>query len=270
MTNGQPQKKLLLIRPKIPNDAFTTNFSHPASDLGDKARAEGWQVTELEGNATTPNNVKDRIQNEDPDFIIHYDHGGIDKLYGQENGVKKPILECSGADPNVNLLSSAVVSTVSCSSALILGPAAVAANERDKKAYLGYDMPFGCEYAYWQYFARAANKANIALLEGKTFQQAKTLGKNQYTSEINNLLTLPGYTKYVAVLLMLIDRAHLTLVGNGSAIAQKPQTGSTNNHTLWGRSIGPLGVPQALLYQLWKLREKYIRPEIHKKIHPII
>lgn len=40
--------------------------------------------------------------------------------------------------------------------------------------------------------------------------------------------------------------------------------------TIAARTIGPYGVPSALLYQLWKLRERYIRPEVHKKLHPLV
>lgn len=40
--------------------------------------------------------------------------------------------------------------------------------------------------------------------------------------------------------------------------------------TVAGRSIGPLGVPTALLHQLWRLRERFIRPEVHRKLHPLV
>jgi hypothetical protein len=264
MTNGQT-KKLLLIRPK--HDEFTRRFSYPASDLKDKAVREGWQVKELEIDDTNRDNVENNIIDEDPDFIIHYGHGGFDKLCGHE---KEAVLECTGEQSNVGLLSSAVVSTVSCSSALTLGPAAFRASTRNKSAYLGYNMPFGCYYEYFNFFKRAANAANKALLEGKTFQEAKTIGCNQYTTEIGNLLDLNDPTKYIAALIMYIDRDHLRLVGNGSAQAQRGGSAQAHRQTLFGRSIGPVGVPSALLYQLWKLREKYIRPKVHKKIHPII
>ena len=36
------------------------------------------------------------------------------------------------------------------------------------------------------------------------------------------------------------------------------------------RSIGPFGVPGALLHQFWRLRERVIRPEVHKKLHPLV
>lgn len=40
--------------------------------------------------------------------------------------------------------------------------------------------------------------------------------------------------------------------------------------TVAARSIGPLGVPSALLHQLWRLRERIISKEVHKKLHPLV
>jgi hypothetical protein len=211
--------KLLLIRPKITDDDFTSRFSHPASDLVNTASDLDWDVTELECDGTNRIDVENYIRTGDFDFIIHYDHGETDKLFGQNDNVKEPILD----NANVDSLSSTVVSTVSCCSAIDLGKAAVEANTAKKAAYLGYNLPFGCEYLYWQYFQRAANEANIALLEGKTFRQARARGYGQYTLEINNLLALPNLTnplKFVAAALLWLDRESLTLVGDGSARAK--------------------------------------------------
>lgn len=36
------------------------------------------------------------------------------------------------------------------------------------------------------------------------------------------------------------------------------------------RTIGPLGIPLALLHQLWLLRERFISKEVHKKLHPLV
>jgi hypothetical protein len=222
MSNNQ-SKKLLLIRPKIQGDDFTTIFSFPASDLKRKAQRKGWHVTELKCNQVDRRIVQDTIIKEKPDFIIHYDHGGTFKLYGQEYTERDPSQGVILDSSNIDCLDKAVVSTVSCSSALGLGPSAVAANNRNEKAYLGYAVPMGCEYEFVDYFTRAANAANYALLDGKTFQEAKDIGYRQYTNEINKLLALndPTFINLLAAIIMLIDRDSLTLVGNGSALAYK-------------------------------------------------
>ena len=213
--------KLLLIRPKINTDDFTSKFSHPASNLENIAINLGWDVRMLELDDTNRTEVENLIRNGDNgafDFIIQYGHGESDKLFGQRNNVKESIIDTA----NVNMLSWAVVSTVSCSSAIELGPAAVNANTtRNKSAYLGHNLPYGCEYPHWQFFQKAANEANIALLEGKTFMQAKARGYAEYTNQINNLLNSPpSLTKYIAAALLWLDRESLTVVGKGSARAK--------------------------------------------------
>ena len=212
-------KKLLLIRPVILNDSFTVNFSYPASkSIGTKALAEGWQLTELAGDAANRNFIEDSITNGDPDFIIHYDHGGTRTLFGQMNNSRdNGVIDAN----NVKLLTKAVISTVSCSSAAELGQLAVAANGRQVKAYMGYRVPMGCEYEFSEYFERAANAANFALLEGETFQRAQEIGYKKYSEEIEKLLALNDSTStnLLAVIIMYIDRDHLIYVGNGSATA---------------------------------------------------
>jgi hypothetical protein len=44
----------------------------------------------------------------------------------------------------------------------------------------------------------------------------------------------------------------------------------TPSRSIVARTIGPLGVPKALLHQLWRLRERFIRPEVHRKLHPLV
>lgn len=40
--------------------------------------------------------------------------------------------------------------------------------------------------------------------------------------------------------------------------------------TIAARNIGTLGVPSVLLYRLWRLRERFISKEVHKKLHPLV
>lgn len=64
-------------------------------------------------------------------------------------------------------------------------------------------------------FTEASNAANYALLEGKTFQQAYAVGYAKYTEKYLELVPIDT----VAASLMLHDRNHLTLLGNGLAKA---------------------------------------------------
>ena len=202
-------KKLLIIRPNCPGDNYTTLFSFPAATLvKNKAVAEGWTVTDLQGNNSNRANVESNINTVKPDFVIHYDHGSTFTIYGQNANAITPAID----DANVNLLAGRAVSTVSCQSAAGLGPLAIAATS---KAYLGYDELHWVHLWYLDKFNEASNAANNALLEGKTFQEAYDIAYAKYTEKWAELVGPdPG-----AAALLLHDRDHLTLLGNPSARA---------------------------------------------------
>ena len=203
-------KKLLIIRPNVPGDNYTAMFSYNAAEqVKTKAVAEGWTVTDLAGNNANPTNVEQKINSIKPDFIVHYDHGSSYTLYGQNNNSITPAIS-SG---NVDLLSKRAVSTVSCESASGLGPLAI--SSVDTKAYLGYDELHWVHLWYLDKFTEAANAANYALLEGKTYQQAYDLAIQKYTEKYNELAVVDAS----AAGLMLHDRDHLQLLGNPSAKA---------------------------------------------------
>jgi hypothetical protein len=203
-------KKLLIIRPNVPGDNYTALFSYNAAEqVKTKAVAEGWTVTDLKANDTNKANVELTINNVKPDFIIHYDHGSSYTLYGQSSNTITAAINSS----NVDLLSKRAVSTVSCESALGLGPLAISSAET--KAYLGYDELHWVHLWYLDKFTEAANAANYALLEGKTYQQAYDIAFLKYTEKYNELVTIDTS----AAGLMLHDRDHLRLLGNPSAKA---------------------------------------------------
>ena len=204
-------KKLLLIRPNAPGDVYTTQFSFPAAELvKNKAVAQKWSVTDLAGNDTNKSNVESKLNTINPDFVIQYDHGGTFTLYGQNSNVITPAINST----NVNLLSKKAVSTVSCLSAAGLGPMAISSTA---KAYLGYDELHWVHLWYLDKFTEAANTANYALLEGKTFQEAYDISYAKHTEKWNELVTLDAS----AAGLMLHNRDHLTLLGSQTARAYR-------------------------------------------------
>jgi hypothetical protein len=202
-------KKLVIIRSNVPGDNYTTQFSYLAGEQAkNKAIAEGWTVTDLQANNTNRANVEQTINNIKPDFIIHFDHGSQYAIYGQENNAIVPVLDAA----NTSLFEGRAVSTVSCESALGLGPLAVDSNA---KAYLGYDDLHWVHLWYINDFIEASNAANYALLEGKTFQQAYDTAIQKYNEKYTALLAVDT----TAAGLMLQDRDRLQIVGNASAKA---------------------------------------------------
>jgi hypothetical protein len=202
-------KKLLIIRSNVPGDNYTTMFSYQAGEkVKTKAVAEGWTVTDLQANNTNRSNVEQTIKSLNPDFIIHFDHGSQYALYGQDNNAIVAVLDAA----NTSLFEGKAVSTVSCESALGLGPLAVDSNA---KAYLGYDDLHWIHLWYIADFIEASNAANYALLEGKTYQQAYDLGIQKYNEKYDKLVTVDT----VAAGLMLQDRDRLQIVGDASSKA---------------------------------------------------
>jgi hypothetical protein len=202
-------KKLLIIRPNVPGDNYTSMFSYQAAEqVKTKAIAEGWTVTDLQANNTNRANVEQTINSVNPDFIIHYDHGSSYALYGQNNNTITAVLDAA----NVSLFDGKAASTVSCESALGLGPLAIDSNA---KAYLGYDELHWVHLWYVNKFIEASNAANYALLEGKTYQQAYDLAIQKYNEKYNELAPVDAS----AAGLMLHDRDHLQVLGNASAKA---------------------------------------------------
>lgn len=201
-------KKLLLIRPLKQGDDFTVQFSFPASEqVRAKAVALGWDVKELTGNDTGRYGVEAALKTFKPDLVIHYDHGSVFTLFGVYNEVPE-----SSIDPfNVNLLSGMAVSTVSCDSVQGLGPMAIAASVR---AYLGYDAGVTVEASHLEIFMEAANAANFALLEGKTFQEAHDAGRAKYTEKFDEQVATKDLEVAAGI---LHDRDALKLLGDPQA-----------------------------------------------------
>lgn len=203
-------KKLVIIRPKIPGDRYTSDFSYQAAEaVKTKALAEGWTVTDLTMNDTNRANVESTINTVKPDFIIHYDHGSNYTLYGQDSNTSVAVLDAT----NASLFDGRAVSTVSCESALGLGPLAVGENA---KAYLGYDELHWVHLWYLPQFTEAANAANYALLEGKTYQEAYDIAIAKYDEKYDELIEVNDQ----AAALMLHNQNHLTLVGDATARAR--------------------------------------------------
>lgn len=50
----------------------------------------------------------------------------------------------------------------------------------------------------------------------------------------------------------------------------EPEPTPTPTKTVAARVIGPFSVPVSMLHLLWKLRQKFIRPEVHRKLHPLV
>jgi hypothetical protein len=202
-------RKLLLIRPK--RDSYTNWTCDAAALVRQTAVDRGWQVTDLVGNDATRDRVVDCIGAVNPNLIIHYDHGNEVALHGQKDDQEDVVFDMYLVC-NARMLDGRAFSTVSCSSASQLGPAAV---DHGCRAYLGYNRVHSVPFAFGSQFALAANAANIALLVGATFSEAFDYARVVHTLEYLGVLRVDP----VAAALLLANRDALTLLGNSMEIA---------------------------------------------------
>jgi hypothetical protein len=203
-------KNILIIRPKFPNDNYTSLFSFSAAEqIKTKAGTEGWNITDLAINDANRTKVTSTINSKLFDFIVHYDHGGDFVMCGQNNNQFENAID----NLNVDLLKGKAASTVSCDTAIGLGPLAVTSGAR---AYLGYNDLHWVYFAWTSQFTQAANAGNIALLEGKTYQEAYNIAYNVHTTMYNQILAANDVPAASA---MLHNRNCLTLLGDPNAKA---------------------------------------------------
>lgn len=203
-------KKVVIIRPKFPSDPYTELFSYQAAELvKNKAITEGWTVKDLKINDANRAKVTQTLTNTIQDFVVHYDHGDFFVMCGQNNNQIENAID----NNNVTMLKNRAASTVSCRTAVGLGPLAIATGA---KAYLGYSDLHWVYFAWTNEFTEAANAANFALLEGKTYQQAYNLAYTVYTQKYLQILAAMDWPAAAA---MLHNRDCLTLLGDPNAIA---------------------------------------------------
>jgi hypothetical protein len=224
-------RKLLIIYQDLPNDSVTAVTSKAAKNIISPAQSEGWTIEELGGNNATKQNVTNKINTYNPDFILHYGHScNHDNWCGQNNNTSEITI---GLDANnLNLLSGRTTCTVSCFTAQNMGPDAIQAGTI---AYLGYSNYFTVCVAknpnnvpaYVKNYIDnvnddiiiAANEPMINLLRGETyataFQKGIDMWDQKWLKYSTNLDPTPA-----AIMLDNKKSLTLNLSANTNAVAR--------------------------------------------------
>ena len=159
-----------------------------------------------------------------PSFVFLNGHGSPDSVCGQDN---EPLIE---ADKNERILKGTVTYALSCSSAKVLGPKAVAAGAA---AYIGYTNDFiffiskekvgrpkGDKTA--EIFLTPANHVVVSLAKGHTTRKACADTRNYFYRNIQKLISSEAsladreYIRY-----LLWDMRSLVCEGNQEAVVVK-------------------------------------------------
>ena len=200
---------------------------------------EAWkyfQLVEMKREAATRNPVWDALTAEDPFFVSGVGHGNEDTFTGDIAEIAEWIFRTTDCD----ILAGRITHLLSCSTAVNLGPAIIAAGGI---AYAGYNRTWWwitedvnveidpyTGYIAESYF-RSANEFPVALIQGETALRAKERCWNEYTKFIELWETDPERQAHPwaadVIKYLIHDRNSLTVLGDMSATIIPPPPRST-------------------------------------------
>jgi hypothetical protein len=223
-------RKLLLVRPLIsqPHVSLEDALGYEAmnviaDDFKKEAQAAKWKVIDLKGNNATKANILNAINTENPDFFVYFGHSYGTYIPGQNNNQ----LELAITPSNVTVLNAnKTASVTACKTISSIGIPAVQAGT---VAYIGYKDYFHNWFTYNKLtnqllsdseldkdFRAAANAANIALLNGALYKDAKDIGYKKWMEIVNKWI--PKNTNIAAD--ALANANGLDFVGKQNAVAR--------------------------------------------------
>ncbi len=158
-------------------------------------------VVDLEGKRANKKEFESVIKKMKPDLIIINGHGNAELVLGNSSN---EILVKVGE--NEYILKDAVVFSLSCSSAKVLGKASISAGA---KAYIGYDEDF--IYAYTDGFSTRAEQDPLAklfldptskiansLVDGYSPEEAHVRGRTAFIENLQKVLLSNSKDEYLA------------------------------------------------------------------------
>ena len=211
-------RKVVVICPQRPNHDEETEMLQIANKFIFEANQENWDVKPLTGNNASQTNILDALNNWNADWLVYFGHSLNTYIPGQSNNQ----LHFAITPTNANVLSNRTASVTACSTLLNLGQAAVNSN---CIAYLGYKGFFSLWWggAVTQDFRTATNAANIVLLKGGLYKDAKQTGWNAWNNIWVKWTNIAKTNPQVSPLMtadMLANRDNLDFLGNQKAVAR--------------------------------------------------
>lgn len=164
-------KILLITRPN--HDETTFYCSEWAQEIVEFAEERGFQIKDMITDSNKKN-VENFLKKKNPRLVFFYGHGSDDTVCGHKDEV------LIKSNENDHLLKKKIIHSLSCSSAKRLGPNSV---KKGAEAFIGYENKFAFFSSRHKSahptrdevakpFFLSANEAPIALLKGKTVEEA--------------------------------------------------------------------------------------------------
>ncbi|NQU83095.1 MAG: hypothetical protein HQ536_00125 [Parcubacteria group bacterium] len=182
-------KIFLIARPN--HDTTTRYLSAWSEKIIELANKKGIQILDLKKDKANVKELESRISKMQPLFIVFNGHGSSDCITGHDN---KDLIRVGD---NEELLDGKMIYTVSCKSAMQLGPKSIKAGAL---SYIGYieDFVFFYDYSKLAHpledkiaklFLEPSNQVAISLIKGNTAGEASRRSKEFSKRNIQKLLT---------------------------------------------------------------------------------
>ena len=170
----------LITRPE--HDKITKYLSEWNDEIIAEAKKRGVPMKDLAGEKATRAEFEKFLNKQNPSLIFLNGHGDSETVKGHKD---EPLVKCND---NEAVLKHKVIYALSCDSAAKLGVSAV---EKGTKAYIGYTEPFSfltnknkeCrpkDDELANVFKEASNQVSLALLRGKSPQEAYDLSQMKF------------------------------------------------------------------------------------------
>ena len=173
------------------------------------ARAQGHEVIDLPIEEAVREKVEEALRSDPEAMMVHYDHGGEDRLYGNNH---RAVIDLD----NVDLLSGRESYNMNCLSAKVLGAEAY---KRNCKAYWGNIEVVSFTTDAIEHFEEAFNLGFKFRLQNNTWEACLSKVKERLNELIDDLI---GQGKLMAAWCMRSYRDSLVCY-NGGSVPPEPE-----------------------------------------------
>lgn len=199
-----------------PNHDITLNYLfYYCNDLVAESIEEGYKTLNKENEEANKLIIESVINKNKPKFIIFNGHGSPDEICGYKN-------ETIISSKNSQILKNSIVYSLSCSSALSLGPICI---KNGTLAFIGYDVDFAIgkdpdseasprHDKIAKLFLEPSNILVSSLLNGGSVKQAIEKSKDKMKSNIDYLHTTNSFPEAIHYAPFLFNN-YLGLIAHG-------------------------------------------------------
>jgi len=208
-------RKFLITRPR--HEYGVTYLFYWSEEILRFAKKNNISFSDFKDKKANRKNVEKYLKKQDPKLVIFNGHGSPTMICGHED---EPLIV---SNENESLLNSKTTYAISCEAAADLGKRIV---EKDGKAFIGYEGPFGFIYdaskectplkdKLAKPFKNVSNTIVISILKGNSIEKAVGKSKHLTSELIRKYSTSDSEPGYKEIRFWLFwNRYFLRVIGN--------------------------------------------------------